>query len=316
MKKPIVVILDADSLGHDISLESLYALPVEIIKYGVTNASETVKRLEDAAVCITNKCVLRRPELEQLPKLKGICITATGLDNVDLDAAREKCVVVKNVAGYSTESVVQTTFSLVLYLQSRLSYYSKFTASGSWTKSPTFTDLGAPFTELAGKRWGIIGLGAIGTRVAEIAAAFKMEVVYHSTSGKNTGRHLENLPLLELLRTSHVVSIHAPLNQQTRNLLGEAELRTLEAGSILVNLGRGGIIDEAALRLVLEDHEIYVGLDVLTNEPMQQGNPLLSLTHPERLLITPHIAWASVESRTRLIEAVARNVSSVLSSLS
>ncbi len=313
MKKPIVVILDADSLGHDISLDPFYALPVEVIKYGVTDASETVERLQDAAVCITNKCVLRKPELDQLPKLKGICITATGLDNVDLDAAREKGVAVKNVAGYSTESVVQTTFSLVLYLQNRLSYYSQLTASGSWTKSPTFTDLGAPFTELAGKRWGIIGLGAIGKRVAEIAAAFKMEVVYYSTSGKNTAQHLAHLPLSELLHTSQVVSIHAPLNQQTRNLIGEAELRTLQADTILVNLGRGGIIDEAALKLVLENHEIYVGLDVLAREPMQQSHPLLSLTHPERLLITPHIAWASVESRTRLIEAVARNVGSILS---
>ncbi|MCX8044012.1 MAG: D-2-hydroxyacid dehydrogenase, partial [Desulfobacterota bacterium] len=268
-------------------------------------------RLSQARIAITNKVVINRQVMEQLPFLKLICVAATGMNNVDLGYAQERGIEVKNVAGYSTESVVQVTFSHVLYLLCQHRYYDTY-AKTAWSSSPTFAHIGPPFYELAGKQWGIIGLGTIGRRVAEVARAFGCMVVYYSTSGKNMQQDIVRMELDDLLATSHIVTIHAPLNEQTQNLITYEKLQRLRDGSILVNMGRGGIVNEADLARILDERPLYAGIDVVTREPIDARNPLLQITHPERLSLTPHIGWTSIEARRRLVQGIADNIKEFL----
>ncbi|MDD2797935.1 MAG: D-2-hydroxyacid dehydrogenase [Bacteroidales bacterium] len=302
-----IVFLDTKTVGEtDLSiLES----KGNLIKYIQTEPHQIVERCVDAEVVIINKVNLFRAEIEQLPKLKLICIAATGMNNVDLAFAAEKGIAVKNVANYSTNSVAETTFSLALGLIHHTHYYDTYVKSGDYSNSDLFTHHGRPFFELNEKNWGIIGLGNIGKKVAHIAEAFGAQVSYYSTSGKNLASEFQHKSLDKLLAESDVISIHAPLNAQTANLLKYSELSEMKPTALLINVGRGGIVDEADLaRILREDRIAGTGFDVFADEPMKLDNPLLAQDIAHKLLLAPHIAWASMESRRTLIEKIAQNI--------
>ena len=303
-----IVILDAATFGET-DLSGFDALG-EVEVYQTTSADATADRVQEADVVVTNKVVIDAAVMDASNRLKLICVAATGTNNVDLAHAAQKEIAVKNVAGYSTDSVVQHTFSMLFYLMGHSRYYDEYVKSGEWQKSAVFTHVAKPFYELKGKRWGIIGLGEIGRGVAEIAKAFGAEVVYYSTSGKNNNSDYEQISFTKLLETSDIITIHAPLNAQTKDLIGHSEFLMLKDGAILLNLGRGGIVNERALSAIIDVKEIYVGLDVLEKEPMTDPHPLMGIEHQERLYITPHIAWTSVEAREKLIASVIENIGS------
>lgn len=302
-----IVLLDAKTLGEDLDISVLEHFGT-LTMYETTSSEETLERIQIADIIITNKVVITANMMEEAPRLKLICIAATGMNNVDLEAAKFKGITVKNVAGYSTRSVVQHTFSMALYLLEKMAYYDASVKDGTWTRSKLFTDVSRPFYEIAGKKWGIIGLGTIGQEVAKIATAFGAEVSYHSTSGENLNRAYPHQSLEFLLKDSDIISIHAPLNDNTYNLLNENNLPYIKENAILLNLGRGGIINETDLAFELDRRTLYAGLDVLEKEPLTLNNRLNEVKHKERLLITPHIAWASIEARKKLLEGMVENI--------
>ena len=301
-----IVILDALTYG-DTSLEGFNALG-DVIIYQTTTPEEIAGRVQDAQVIVTNKVVIDDTIMESASNLKLICVAATGMNNIDHDAAVRRAITVKNVAGYSTDSVVQHTFSMLFYLLGHSVYYDEYVKSGSWQKEAVFTHIGPSFSELRGKTWGIIGLGEIGRNVARIAHAFGANVCYYSTSGKNDSDEFDKTTLSRLIENSDIISIHAPLNASTQNLISHSELLQMKDGAVLLNLGRGGIVDEDALSVIIDVKPIYVGLDVLVNEPMKTPHKLLSIKTPQRLYITPHIAWTSREARERLIAETISNI--------
>jgi lactate dehydrogenase-like 2-hydroxyacid dehydrogenase len=301
-----IVFVDFETLGCDIDIECFKKFgQVEV--YGVTKYEQTKERLKDADIVITNKVVIDKEVMDNT-NLKLICVAATGMNNIDLEYAKEKQIVVKNVKGYSTASVVQLTFALALHFIQKLDYYLKYTKSGKWCDSDIFANLDAPFYELQGKKWGIIGLGEIGQKVASIAKAFDCEVNYYSTSGTNHNTNYNMLTLEELIKTSDIISIHSPLNNTTKDLLNYTNLNMAKDGAIILNLGRGGIVNENDIAKVLDEKELYFGTDVLAIEPMIQNHPLLRVQNSERIIITPHIGWASIESRKRLVDSIFRNI--------
>lgn len=302
-----IVLLDAKTLGDDLDitiLESFGTLTV----YQTTSKEQTLERIKIADIVITNKVVITANMMKEAPRIKLICIAATGMNNVDLNAAKVKGIEVKNVAGYSTKSVVQHTFAMVLYLLERMAYYDAVVKDASWSESGLFTDVSRPFYEISGKKWGIIGLGTIGQEVAKIATAFGAEVSYHSTSGKNLHHAYPHQSLEFILKECDIISIHAPLNDNTYNLINENNLPHMKDDAILLNLGRGGIINETDLAFELDRRTLYAGLDVLEEEPMTFNNRLNEIKHKERLLITPHIAWTSIEARKKLLEGIVENI--------
>jgi len=302
-----LVILDAETLGDDLDLTPLEQFG-EVVHFPTTAKNETLTHIGDADIVITNKAVIDAETMAGAKYLKLICIAATGMNNVDLAYAEEKGIVVKNVAGYSTNSVVQHTFAMALYLIEKMAYYDHVVKSGKWSESGLFTDVGRPYFEISGKRWGIIGLGGIGREVAKVATAFGAEVTYHSTSGSKREEPYTQLSLREMLESCDIISIHAPLNAQTENLINADNLPYMKEGALLLNLGRGSIINEADLAAALDEREIYAGLDTLSPEPIERSNPLMHIKHQERLLITPHIAWASIEARRTLLKGVVNNI--------
>ncbi len=302
-----LVILDAKTLGSDIDL-GVFDRFGDVKIYETTTPGERIERCQDADIVITNKVVIDEAVMDACEHLRLICVAATGMNNVDLEAAKKRGIEVKNVSGYSTDSVVQHTFAMLFYLMEKLPYYDNYVKSKAWSRSGIFTSIDRPFHELRGKQWGIIGLGTIGKAVAKVAEAFGATVVYYSTSGENDNPLYPRMELDTLLSTSHIISIHAPLNEKTKNLLDFAKLQKIPAGSILLNLGRGGIINETDLVHVMDDKEIYVGLDVTEKEPLPEDSPLYEVANPERVLITPHIAWTSVEAREKLIAGIIHNI--------
>lgn len=311
MFRPGIVFLDADTLGETrfFPLTRLGNLTV----FQTTAPDQRIERISGKDIVITNKVIIDKEVIDACPSMKLVCITATGMNNVDLEYASQKGIRVMNVAGYSTESVAQLTFSLLFHIMTDLDYYNSYVKDGEYAKSHIFTHHGKPFRELAGKNYGIIGMGTIGRRVAEIAQAFKANVCYYSTSGKNLDTGYRHVPLNELLKESDIISIHCPLNDATRDLISYEELRIMKNDAILINMARGGIVNESDLACALDEGLIgYAAVDVLSKEPPDESNPLLHLKNPEKLVITPHIAWASVESRERLIDGVIRNISGFL----
>ena len=304
-----IVLLDALTFGDsDLSLfDSLGNVEI----FQTTSPDEVQERITDANVIVTNKVVIDDELMESASNLKLICIAATGMNNVDLDAAKTRGIEVKNVAGYSTDSVVQHTFSMLFYLMTHSRYYDEFVKDGSYSKSPIFTNISKSFFEVKGKKWGIIGLGSIGRGVANVASAFGAEVSYYSTSGVNRNEDYQRATLQELLKSCDIISIHAPLNDKTNNLLDYEQLLTCKNGAVVLNLGRGGIINEEAVAKIVDEKNISFGLDVLSREPMLENHALLSVKNKENLYITPHIAWASVEARKTLIASVLENISSL-----
>lgn len=305
-----IVILDRATLGFDIDV-NIFSKFGNVTSYDSTKENETAQRVKNADIVLTNKVVIGKNEIDN-SNIKLICITATGMNNVDLEYAKEKNIAVKNVAGYSTSSVVQVGFSMILYFVQKLNYYKKYVDEGNWQKSELFTHIDEPFFELDKKRVGIIGLGEIGRNFAKKAKAFDCEVVYYSTSGKNSNSEYKSISLEELLKTSDIISIHAPLNENTKNLLTYENMKNMKDGAILLNLGRGGIINENDLAKLIDEKEIYCGIDVVSKEPVEESNPLLKVKNKNRLLLTPHIGWASIEARTRLVNMVALNIGDFL----
>lgn len=287
-------------------LEKLGALTV----YSDTLAGEeVVERCKEADIIICNKVKITAPIMDALPKLRLICITATGMNNVDLKYAAQKRIAVKNVAGYSTASVAQVTFALLLSLMHSVGYFDAYVKGGQYAQSSLFTHYGRSFYELTDKNFGVIGMGNIGRRVAGIAEAFGAHVAYYSTSGKNLAAPYPALPLDRLLKTSDVVSIHAPLSSSTYNLIAYPQLQLMKPTAYLVNIGRGKIVSEADLARALNEGLIAgAALDVFEHEPINHDNPLLSVKNPEKLMLSPHIGWLSVEARRTLIEKVAKNI--------
>lgn len=305
-----IVILDRATLGSDIDI-NIFKEFGELVSYDKTSENETKQRVKDADIVITNKVVLRKEQIDD-SAIKLICITATGTDNVDLEYAKNKNIAVKNVADYSTSSVVQVAFAMIFYFVQKLNYYKDYVNNGEWEKSPAFTHIDEIFFELDNKRVGVIGFGNIGENLAKKAQAFDCEVVYYSTSGRNSNSNYKRVELDELLQTSDIISIHCPLNDDTRNLLTYENMKNIKEGAILLNLGRGGIINEDDLAKLIDEKEIYCGIDVVSKEPIQSSNPLLKVKNKDRLLLTPHIGWGSSESRNRLIKKVAQNIKDFL----
>jgi len=307
-----IVLLDTLTYG-DTSLEAFEVLG-NVSSYPTTSADEVCTRVENADVIVTNKVVINDAVMAAAPNLKLICVAATGTNNIDHDAAIKRGISVKNVAGYSTDAVIQHTFSMLFYLLGHSRYYDEYVKNGDWQKEEVFAHIGPSFSELRGKTWGIIGLGEIGRGVARVAQAFGANVCYYSTSGKNENSEFEKTTLSRLIENSDILSIHAPLNSSTENLISHSELLQMKDGAVLLNLGRGGIVDEDALSVIIDVKPIFVGLDVLAKEPMKTPHPLLGVKHPERLYITPHIAWTSIEARQRLIEATIENITAFFKS--
>jgi glycerate dehydrogenase len=308
-----IVILDASTLGEVNNLSKIEKFGT-VISYPKTSAEQTVEHSQDADIVLTNKVVLNKEVLDKLPNLKLICITATGMNNVDLEYANKKGIVVKNVVGYSTLSVAQVTFSMVLRLLSNLQQYDEYVKSKDYSKSSIFTHLSGGFNEIYGKRWGIIGMGNIGREVAKIASAFGAEVLFFSTSGVKREEGYKQVTLDELLENSDIVSIHSPLNEKTVNLIDAKELEKMKRNSILINVARGGIVNEESLVSALNRNIISgAGVDVFTKEPIHEKSPFFDVVDYSKIVLSPHIAWASNEARQSLVEKVIDNIEDFVS---
>ena len=303
-----IVFLDAATMG-DVSFAPIESLG-ELVLYDNSTPEQAIERVSDCDVLIINKIKVDRVLIDSALSLKLICEAATGVNNIDLEYAVQKGIPVRNAVGYSTDSVVQATFMHILSLAGNAHYFDKAVKSGSYSSSGLFTDVTENWNELAGKTIGIIGLGNIGSRVAKVAEAFGMRVVYYSTSGTSHCKDYPSLPIEELLKISDIVTIHAPLNEKTCGLLDSGRLRLMKSNAILVNMGRGGIVDEAALVEAVDSGCIAgAAFDVFSSEPLPADSPLLKSSHPERFRFSPHIAWASVEARERLVSQIATNIS-------
>ena len=299
-----IVFLDAQTVGTDVDLSGFEALG-EVVRYEYSTPEQVPERIGDAEVIIVNKVPVNEQTIGEADHLKLVCVTATGTNNLDKEYLDQRGIKWHNVAGYSTETVAQHTFALLFYLMEKLRYYDDYVKSGDYAQSPIFTHFDEAFTELSGKTWGIIGLGAIGRRVAHIAQAFGARVVYYSASGSKPQDGYEQVDFDTLLATSDIVSVHAPLNDYTQNLMNREAFGKMKPTCIFLNLGRGPIVVEQDLYEALRDGEIAAaGLDVLCEEPIAADHPLLQITDSRKLIITPHIAWASVEARQRLMQIV------------
>lgn len=302
-----IVFLDRKTLGDDIGLEQFEKFG-KITAYESTKADETIQRVKDASIVVTNKVVIDK-EIMDNSDIKLICIAATGMNNIDLEYAKEKNIVVKNVAGYSTSSVAQLTFAFALQFVQKINFYDNYVKSGGWENSDIFTNLDKPFYELTNKTWGIIGLGNIGKSVAKVADAFGCNVQFYSTSGTNNDTTYNKKTLDELLKNSDIISIHSPLNDDTLNLINKTNIISLKDGAIILNLGRGGIVNEQDISDTINNGvNIYYGTDVVTKEPIEKSSPLLTIKNKEKVLFTPHIAWASKEARVRLLNGIEDNI--------
>ena len=302
-----IVFLDAATMGN-VSFEPFEILG-EFVSYQTSTPQEARERVKDADVVMINKVLVNKELIDSAPSLKLICVAATGVNNIDVDYAASKGIPVRNVAGYSTDSVAQATFMHILSLAGGAPYFDSSVKSGSYSRSGMFTDPNWNWMELAGKTIGIIGMGSIGKKVAKIAEAFGMNICYYSTSGTAHCKEYPCLPLEDLLRVSDVVSVHAPLNDRTLNLLGAEQFAMMKPTAYIVNAGRGAIIVEADLAAAVDSGIIAgAGIDVFVQEPIPEDHPYLKMKHPERMRLTPHIAWASVEARTRLVSMMADNV--------
>jgi lactate dehydrogenase-like 2-hydroxyacid dehydrogenase len=308
MKRPGIVFLDAETLGDISGFFKLTKLG-NLTVYQSTEHDQRIERIRNKEIVIANKVRIDRELIDNSPLLKLVCVAATGMNNVDLDYAAQKGITVKNVAGYSTESVVQHTFSMLFALMGNLRYYDDYVKNGRYAGSKLFTHHGKPFHELSGKKYGIIGMGGIGRRIAEIATCFGADVIYYSTTRRNLETGYRHADLPELLALSDIVSIHCPLNSTTYNLIDDEQLHLMKKEAILVNASRGGIVNEKALAHAINERLIdAAALDVLEKEPPDPLNPLLHVQYPDKILITPHIAWASLESRERLMDGVIQNI--------
>lgn len=304
----IIVILDAATLGLDLDLTPFNEFG-DVTIYQCTNKNQLEKHAAKADILILNKVALGEEQFKLLPNLKLICLTATGFDNIDVAKAKQYGVVVTNVKDYSTNSVAQHTFSMLLYQLQHMKYYDNYIKEKSYKGLPVFTYIEKDWNEISGKNWGIIGLGTIGKSVAKIATSFGANVFYYSTTGIKRTEEYKELGLKEMLTTCDFISIHAPLNNKTEDLISYEEFKLAKKNLIILNLGRGGIINETALAEALDENMIRGAcVDVLTSEPVNHENPLINIKNKDKLLITPHIAWGSIESRNKVISEICKNI--------
>ena len=302
-----IVFLDAATMGST-PLTEIEKLG-ELESYDNSTAEQARERVRDAEVAIVNKVIVDKGFLDAAPNLKLVCEAGTGMNNIDAGLCRERGVEVRNVAGYSTDAVAQHTWMLILALAGRVFHYDSYVKDGRYTRARLHTDSDHPYTGLAGKTIGIVGMGAIGQKVASIAKAFGMKVIYYSTSGTSHCTDYPSVSLEALLKEADVVSIHAPYNEKTAGLIDYAGICLMKPTAFLVNTGRGGIAVEADLARAIDEGRIAgIGIDVFEKEPLPEGSPLLHTVHPERIILTPHVAWASEETRQRLADEIARNI--------
>lgn len=303
-----LVFLDTKTIGEDIDLSAYDALG-EVVKYGFSTLEEIPERVKDADVLIVNKIAINEQTIGNAKNLKLVCVTATGTNNLDKEYLKKRGIAWRNVAGYSTESVTQHTFALLFYLLEKIRYYDDYVKDEKYINDTVFTHFAEHFNEVNGKTWGIIGLGTIGRRVADIAKAFGARVIYYSASGSPAQEGYEQVDFETLLTTSDIVSVHAPLNEYTKDLMDREAFAKMKKTAIFLNLGRGPIVVEQDLYEALETGEIAAaGLDVLCEEPMSETNPLAKIKDSKKLIITPHIAWASVEARNRLMQIIVEQI--------
>ncbi|MBQ7637031.1 MAG: D-2-hydroxyacid dehydrogenase [Lachnospiraceae bacterium] len=310
-----IVFLETGTLGKDVSIDKFHSLG-EVIEYDLTLEEQIPERITDADVIVVNKLPMNKKTLDKARNLKLICLTATGTNNIDFPYTDSRNITVKNVASYSTESVVQHTFALLFYLYEKLPYYDNYVKSEEYAYAPFFCHIEERFHELFGKTWGIIGLGEIGHRVAEVARCFGCKIIYYSTSGKNVDPFYERVSLDRLLEESDIISIHAPLNDNTLNLVNKDCFDKMKKTAYLLNLGRGPIVNENDLYEALVNDKIAgAATDVLCKEPMSKDNPLIKIKDSKKLFITPHIAWATIEARQRCADRVFDNVKNFMRNL-
>lgn len=299
-----IVFLDVKTIGEDIDLSRFDTLG-EVVKYSFTSAEEAPERVKDADVIVLNKVTINEATIGTAENLKLVCVTATGTNNLDKDYLESRGIKWRNVAGYSTDSVAQHTFALLFYLLENLRYYDNYVKSETYVNDIIFTHFGKVFHQISGMTWGIIGLGNIGRKVADIAKLFGAKVIYYSASDAPAQEGYIKVDFDTLLASSDIVSVHAPLNDKTENLMNAEAFRKMKSTAIFLNLGRGPIVVEEDLTRALEKRHIAAaGLDVLSVEPMQETCPYLRIKDSSRLFITPHIAWASVEARTNLMNII------------
>ena len=303
-----IVMLDRNSVGMDMDV-SIFEKLGEFEAHDVADRESCKEWIKDANVVIFNKSRMDEDMLKDALNIKLLCVTATGFDNIDLQYAREKKIAVANVRNYSTPAVAQHTFALALYILEKIGYYDNYVKSGAYSNQLGFSNFDEKYNELEGKTWGIIGLGNIGKKVAAIAKAFGCKVIFYSASGKNETKEYERVDLDTLLACSDILSLHCPLTERTRNLINKETLKKMKKTAILVNVARGPVVNDEDLYEALEEGIIAgAGLDVLGVEPMEKTNPLGKIKDSRKLLITPHMAWASVEARTRCLEEVYKNI--------
>lgn len=303
-----IVFLDAKTIGDDIDLSGYDTLG-EVVKYDFSTSEEVPARAADADVLVLNKVQVNEQTIGSARNLKLVCVTATGTNNLDKDSLAKRNIAWRNVAGYSTESVAQHTFAMLFYLLEKLRYYDDYVKDGRYVNDTIFTHFAEHFFQISGKTWGIIGLGNIGKRVADIAKAFGANVIYYSTSGKNIQDGYTRVDFDTLLTSSDIISVHAPLTPETEGLMNAEAFSKMKPSAVFLNLGRGPIVIEEDLATALEEGKLAAaGLDVLCIEPMCADNPLLRIQDSKKLLITPHIAWASVEARTNLMNIILKQI--------
>lgn len=310
-----IVLLEGKSVGEDMDFTSFQHLG-EVTIYPKTSPEEMPERIQDADIIVANKLPMCEKTLASAEHLKLVCLTATGTNNLDMEYLKSRGIQARNVAGYSTDAVAQHTFALLLYLWEKLRFYDDFVKSGEYTRGSSFSCFPERFLELKGKTWGIIGMGAIGQKVAEIASAFGCRVICYSASGAKY--HFENqgweqVDFDTLLGKSDILSVHAPLNPNTENLLNLDAFYKMKKEAVLINVARGPIVNQEDLYTALTRNLIAAaGLDVLKEEPLKEDNPLGKIKDSRKLLITPHMAWAPAETRTRCLCEVIKNIEAFL----
>jgi len=311
-----IIFMEAETLGEDIDFKAFNELgDVELYTRAAT-IEENAERIHDADIIVVNKIPVGEELLKDAPNVKMIALSATGTNNIDFNYTDSRNIVVKNVAGYSTASVVQHTFAMFFYLYEKLAIYDRFVKNGHYSKYHMFSCFTPHFNELKGKTWGIIGLGAIGRGVAEIATAFGCKVIYYSTTGKNNTTDYEQVTLEKLLTESDIVSLHCALTDKTQEIINENTLNMMKSSAILLKVGRGPLVNEKALADALDECKIAAaGLDVLSVEPMTADNPLGNIKDTDKLLITPHMAWGTIEARTRCVSEVYNNIREFITSI-
>lgn len=308
-----IVILERNSVGPDIDVERFREFGEVDIYPNTVTTEEVAGRVEGADIVISNKAPMNEASLKGAEKLKLICEFATGYDNVDIEYCKTRGISVCNVRNYSTAMVAQHSFAMALFLIENLAYYDNYVKSGSYGNQSRFSHFDKPFWELEGKTWGIVGMGNIGRKVAEIAESFGCNVIFYSASGNSTCTEYERVDFDTLLRKSDILSLHCPLSDKTRNLIDGNAMKKMKKSAILINVARGPVVNGADLYTALTEGEIAAaGLDVLEKEPIAKDNPLGRFTDSSRLIITPHMAWASVEARERCVAGVYQNIKNFL----